>query len=125
MRGSPSTPGASRRRGFTLVELIVALLLVDVALLALVGAAAGLTRRLGASGARLRALGVATARLERIASRSCLAAASGDTAWSTGIHEWWTIVPRPGGTLDVADSAVYSVGHGRTRVVALHTRVTC
>ncbi|MDE3053940.1 MAG: prepilin-type N-terminal cleavage/methylation domain-containing protein, partial [Gemmatimonadota bacterium] len=54
------------RRGFTLVELLVALLLFDVALLALAGEAALLTRVAGVSRRSALAANAAASTIERL-----------------------------------------------------------
>ncbi len=68
---------ARRNRGFTLVELMVALLMLDVGLLALL-AAAGVVTRMISRGERLAgAAAFAAQRLERLRTTACTARPDG------------------------------------------------
>lgn len=117
---------ASRhRRGFTLVELIVALLIVDVALLALVGSGTTLSREVAIAALRARAEAGATARMERLASESCSGAAFGDSVWAPAVHEWWTVARPTGNTVEISDSLVYTTSGGASHFFVLRTRARC
>ena len=89
---APSSSGSRRpaRAGTTLVELIVALVIVTVGLLALAGAAAVVARET-AAGRRESALAWrARARLERLTSLPCTLLSGGSTT-SDGVAERWTV----------------------------------
>ena len=117
---------ASRhRRGFTLIELIVALLVVDVALLALVGSATTFSREVAIAALRARAQAGAIARMERLASVSCSGAVFGDSIWAPAIHEWWTVASPTGRTVEISDSLVYTTSGGSSHFFVLRTRARC
>jgi Tfp pilus assembly protein PilV len=111
--------------GFTLAELVVALMLLAWGALALVAASASAVRTIGAAATQERATAAARDRLEQIAaSRDCLTMRDGDAVDSVnGIRERWTITGR-GGTRLVTDSVDYA-DHGTTKSVALRRLVLC
>jgi Tfp pilus assembly protein PilV len=85
------------RRGATLVELLVALLLFDMALLSLVAVSAVAVGRVGEAGRRNRAAIAATSRLEWLTSRSCASTSSGSTTLEPGVTERWVSTAIGGG----------------------------
>src|ERR1700759_1026125 len=95
------------RHGFTLVELLVAVVLLNVGLLALVGASAALVRRHVAVRARSAAVRAASARLELLAASPCVAS-DGSAARPDGLDEYWSASPPANAVRDIADSVVYS-----------------
>lgn len=109
-------------RGFTLVELLVALMLLNGALLVLVATAAMSTRALNGAEHRERAVALATTRLERMASAPCADDAGADSS-ATGYAEHWS-QRHDGGTRELRDSVEYSSGLGATAFV-LQTRAPC
>ncbi len=111
------------RRGFTIAEVLVAIILIDVGLLALVGATAVLARR--TNGLRLRnaALRAATNRLQQLGATPC-AAATGVAITADGVREEWTLAPLSGVLVDVRDSVTFSDGVA-THGVLLQTRLPC
>ena len=110
------------KRGFTLVELLVALVLLDCALLALAGTLAQVSREIAAATAKSRALTAAHARIARLAASSCGALTSG--AYEGPPPEWWTDRPTAFGTRVLIDSVEYLV-RGARRAVVIHTRTPC
>lgn len=82
--------GLSRRvrRGFTLVELIAAIIILVVGVLGLASTAAVVMRQINGAGMQTRAAVIAQSRLERMRSISCAALASG-TATNGGVTENW------------------------------------
>jgi Tfp pilus assembly protein PilV len=112
------------RHGFTLVELLIALILLDVGLLALVGTGAAIARESRTTRASAHALNVATGRLERSASLPCRAGGSGTAAWSDSITERWTETIGANGTRAMYDSASYPTSRG-VRVVVLRMGARC
>jgi prepilin-type N-terminal cleavage/methylation domain-containing protein len=122
------TPGTPTRAGFTLVELLVALVLLDVGLFALVATSALVTREMSAAARRAQALAVAANRLERVASMSCAAteSAGGEAMPYPGVRERWTVTgeEEEGEARAITDSVAFTTAVG-VRVLVLHSRTPC
>jgi type II secretion system protein I len=110
------------RQGFTLVEVLVAVVLIDIGLLALVAASAVLVRQVNAFRLRNVALRAATNRLQQLGTSTC-APASG-VSFGDGIREVWSVTLPSPRSLDIQDSVTITVGASRP-VVVLHTRLPC
>lgn len=120
--GHGSRPSRSRE-GFTIVELLIALVLLDVGLLALVGLAASISRDSDIARSRATALSVASGRLEKMASRACQGAVSGVAQDSPGLTEWFSEIPAPNATRVIVDSVAYATPQGeRTFVLRMGAR---
>ena len=74
--GLQPKPAARRNSAFTLVELIVAILLLSIGLLALLSTAIATTRHIESAFAQVEAKALATRDIERLRSRRCSAADS-------------------------------------------------
>lgn len=111
------------RRGFTLAEVLLAIVLIDVGLLALMGGSAVLLRQTNALRLRNAALRAATNRLQQLAAASC-AASAGSAVTADGIREAWTLVALNGAIADVRDSVTFSSG-SKTHALVLQTRLPC
>lgn len=112
------------RRGFTLVELLVALVLLNIGLLALVGLTASLSQSVDRLRAGARAESVAMARVERIGATPCTESASGTERPSAAVTEWFSDEPTPNATRLIVDSVTVTMSHG-TRTAVLRTRARC
>lgn len=116
--------------GFTIIEVMIALVILAVGVLALLGASGMVTRMIGAGRHSTAAVEVATQRLEslrRIAHSSTPPCTHADfssgTAAGQGYTEAWTVsVTGQLGT--VADTVTYATTRGN-RTVGLETRVLC
>ena len=95
-------------RGFTIVEVVVAMTLLVVGALAVVAASAAAVRAVGRADAEMAAMSTAQRRLEELASRGCPAAVSG-TAMdsSTGLRESWRVAGSRNGVSLVTDSVEF------------------
>jgi type II secretion system protein I len=87
-----STTPPATRSGFTLIELMVALTIFCVGLLAMAGTSSSIMQLLAGSEARSLAAAVAESRFERISATACASRTSG-TATTRGIIETWTRFP--------------------------------
>jgi Tfp pilus assembly protein PilV len=87
-RARRATRRALGRRGFTLVEMIVAVMFLTVGLLALAGASAVLARQMNGGSLQSLAAGTAEIRFERMRSLQCSQIAPG-SATARGITEVW------------------------------------
>lgn len=80
------------RAGFTLVELMVAMLMLTVGLLALASTSAVVVKQMG-DASRMGVAGtVAQTRIERLRSGTCSTAQTG-TGTTRGVSESWTVTP--------------------------------
>ena len=116
-------PG-TRRSGFTLVELLVAVVLVDVGLLAIVGAGAVVVRRTSELRARSAAVRIASNRLELLGGIDPCSTATGGGDLSSGMAEVWSVEVQGSAVRDITDSVSYQSPTGSAGVV-LRTRVPC
>ena len=110
----PTTSFARERRGFTLAELVVALVLLTIGLLALASTSAFLAYEHAASGRAERAALIAASRLDRLRSGVC--AATRGTEIVEGLTVGWSV--EPAGRAALAEVRVTWLERGRT--VAQH-----
>jgi type IV pilus assembly protein PilV len=117
--------------GFTLVEVLVAIVVLSIGLIALVGSSAMVTRMIGRGKVETRVAQAASQRIEvlRLAAYStsprCTAGAfaSGGTVTANGLTEAWT-VPVAGRVRNVLVNVTYRTVRG-TRTASLQTRIEC
>ena len=124
MRSASARPHPPRRSrhesGFSLLELLVAILLIDVALLAIVRTHAVVVRQRNDTRMRFAAAAAAATRIEQLLASPC-APASGSSsgpAWS----ELWS-AQLDGHTREIEDSVAF--GAPASHVVVLRTRFPC
>jgi Tfp pilus assembly protein PilV len=96
------------RHGGTLIELLVALLILDLALLSLASVGAVTVRSIGDAGRRSRAAIAAANRLERLAALPCAAMVGGSTQLEPRVVETWTAT-RAGASMELSDSIEITV----------------
>jgi prepilin-type N-terminal cleavage/methylation domain-containing protein len=117
--------------GFTLIEVLVAVLVLGVGILALVGTSAGVTRMIGRGKIETRAAQAASSRMETLrlaadaTSPRCSdpGFASGGPVLSGGMTESW-VVPPAGKVRRVRVTVTYLTTRG-TREAVLETALTC
>lgn len=117
-------------RGFTLIEVLVAIVVLTIGIMALAGSSASVTRMIGRGKSETRAAQAATRRMEilRLAADvppRCTdpAFASGGPVISAGMSESWQ-VPESGKIRHVRVTVTYLTVRG-PRTAALETRVAC
>lgn len=121
------------RRGFTMVEVIVALVLLTVGVMALVGSSAMVSRMIGRGRGSTVAVQVATARIERlrrIATSTTPRCTSpqfiSDSTTTEGISVRWIVDPPAGSDLSRRVSIIVAYRDPRgTMRDTLHTIVLC
>lgn len=106
-----------RRPGFTLVELMVAIMILSVGVLALASAATLVSRLIGGGAFQTLAAQTAQTRLESLRGRACTAVIGG-TATTRGVREAWTVsVGDPNTSYRVTDTVRFSTALGERRQV--------
>lgn len=123
---SPAARGASRR-GFTLVELLLAIIVFSIGVLGLAGTAAIVSRQMNSAQYQALAATRAVARLDSLASVSCTMLTDG-TSTNRGVSEAWRVTRFPNAapfiTADVTNTVTWTF-RGRTRSQVYTTRVAC
>jgi Tfp pilus assembly protein PilV len=100
-------PSHCPRLAFTLLELLVACLLLGAGVLALASTSVAVARLTGDAARAGSAAERGQARLEGMRAAGCTAASG--SALAGGIAEWWTAAPAPLGRT-LSDSVRYSEG---------------
>ena len=121
--------GSGSRRGYTLVEMIVAIMLFTIGLLAMAGTASLVTMALAGARTRSVAAAVAESRFDRLRAQTCSAHTSG-TAVTRGVREDWTVLPRTraNDTSVVANDisvVVTIISNRRTQTQSFRTYIPC
>jgi prepilin-type N-terminal cleavage/methylation domain-containing protein len=117
--------------GFTLVEVLVAIVVLSVGVMALAGSTAMVTRMIGRGKVETRVAQAASRRIEglRMAALSttprCTAGtfASGGPVTANGLTESWT-VPAAGKVRSVQVNVIYRTVRG-PRTATIQTRIDC
>lgn len=126
MDSRPRTPSLARP-GFTLVECLVAIVLVNVGIVALMSATTVGARAVLASRQRAAGLRTAVNRVDLLLARGCTPPlASGDTtaAFAPGAVERWSLVEPVPGVREARDSVSY-LGADSAHTVAVRARMLC
>ena len=122
MNDQPARAGARFRRGFSIVELVVAMMLVAIGLLSLVGANTVLVRRRNEARQRLTAVMATANRVAQLSSGPCVAV-SGAADGSAGMAETWSVRSEPNATREIVDSVHFGARPAHGFVV--RTRLPC
>lgn len=121
------------RGGFTLIETLVAIVILGIGLLAMAATSGAITTTLVGSRAATQATQLANLRMEQLRglSRStvppCTAAgfaSSGSAVVAQGVTMTW-VVPTTGVSRRVRVITTYGIGRGRTRTDTLLTLISC
>jgi type IV pilus modification protein PilV len=111
------------RGGFTLIEVLVALLLFELGMLALTGVTVVAARDLASANLTARAHAVARNRVETLRSSRCPTPASG-SASDKGIVERWHVSAEQNARR-IADSVEFQLPSGRIRRVVREAWMSC
>jgi prepilin-type N-terminal cleavage/methylation domain-containing protein len=117
------------RSGFTLVEVLVAVTILAVGVVAMAGAAGTVTRMIGRGKIDTRAAQLATQQVEELrrvaysTTPRCTALANGGPVPTDNVTLSWTVVA-DGTRRTVTVSASYATGRG-TRTEVLTTYIEC
>ncbi len=119
--GTPRRAGtkARARAGFTLVEMMVAIMILAVGLLGLASTAGYVVRTVGGATNQTVAAQVVQARMEWMRSMPC-DKIKDSTATTRAVREHWRPVTTVNSVLFAIDTVSYSVGgHPRTKVFTM------
>lgn len=120
-----ATPRVGARRGFTLVELIVGMMLLVVGVMGLVGVSVFALRQSSSADRQSAAASVAASRMEQLRSRSC-AAITGGTATTRDVQESWVVVGTSATTRRVRGTFIYKKPSGApVTTLTVETTIQC
>jgi prepilin-type N-terminal cleavage/methylation domain-containing protein len=125
------TPRTPRVLGFTLIEVMVALIVLGVGILALSGSSAMVNRMIGRGRVETHAALLATRRVETLRTAAAATSprctspsfASGGPLWEDGLRESWTVDPS-GPVRKVRVSVSYLTIRG-SRAAVVETGIPC
>ena len=112
------------RGGFTLVELVVAIVILTVGLLGLASTAAVVTRQMGGGAQQTIAANLATARFESLRASTCTGLAGG-TQVTRGITEVWTVASSTTARARVVTDTLKWVVRGRAKRASYTSMIPC
>lgn len=119
-----AAPAPRRRSGFTMPELLIAIIVIAIGMLSLATGAVGVLRQMRWGNQSALAALVATQRMEKIRSVGCTALTS-DSTTTRGLHEKWVITAINGRAKAVSESVTYTPRAGLTRYVEMKSVVPC
>ncbi|MEP7065330.1 MAG: prepilin-type N-terminal cleavage/methylation domain-containing protein [Gemmatimonadota bacterium] len=102
----PTPRRSATRRGFTLIELMVTLLLLGVGLAGLVATSGAVSRMMGGSSREASAATIAASRFETLRGTACASVISG-SATTRGVSESWRVTQISSRVFDVTDSVSF------------------
>lgn len=110
-----ATASATRRtrRGFSLVELMVAMVLLAIGVLGLAGVSAYAVRQTNTAQARNAATLIAESRMEELRSRTCANVTAGTRTLPNGIVESWNVAAINSTTRSVTGRVIFTRRSGR------------
>lgn len=114
----------SSRRAFTVVEVLVALMVVAVGLLGVAGASATALRASNAAMRERSAISRARTRLALIHAAGCAAAADGERKLGNGLADRWTVAAAVNG-VRMVDVSVEWDDLGRRRAFHVRSALLC
>jgi prepilin-type N-terminal cleavage/methylation domain-containing protein len=126
MRNHHRVSAARERKGVTLVELIVAMTILTIGLLAIVGVSGSVARGLGEARSDNLAAILAESRFEKIAGTSCASMTLGTATSETtrGVTESYTITDAGNNTRSIVDVVTWNTRRG-TRQATFSTLLPC
>jgi prepilin-type N-terminal cleavage/methylation domain-containing protein len=113
-----------RRSGFTIVEILVAIVVLVVGVLGLASSSAVVSRLIGGGAQQALAANVAQSRFEILRSRPCATIVNG-SASARGVTEQWRVQQVATRMYDVEVLVTYSTPGGPRQPVAYRSHVPC
>lgn len=123
---APLRPVAARARrdGFTLAEVVVAMVILSVGLLALASGSMGVIRQMRSGNQAAIAAMVAQSRMEKMRSRTCSSITTG-TATTSGMAEKWSVNAMSARISAVTETVTYVPRPGITKKLGMTGVVPC
>jgi prepilin-type N-terminal cleavage/methylation domain-containing protein len=124
-RGQPQDEcgaGQPSRGGFTLVEMLVAVVILAVGVLGLAATSATVLRQMTGANMQSRASQIAASRIELLSGRTCPALGVAGSATTGAVTETWNVAPAANQTLNVTVSVTFA---GRTNPEQFRTVIAC
>jgi prepilin-type N-terminal cleavage/methylation domain-containing protein len=121
---SPRSARLQARGGFTIIELVVAIIIITVGVLALATGSAGVAKQMRSGNQAALAAVVAQSRLETIRSLGCSNLSNG-TATTRGMTEKWTVAFISGRARAVTESVTYVPRATVSRTIGMRSVVPC
>jgi prepilin-type N-terminal cleavage/methylation domain-containing protein len=122
-------PNVTQEQGFTLIEVIIAVLVLTVGVLGLVTSAALVTRMIGRGHRSAVQVAFSQRRLEMLRSTACTSQATGtDVLMRGGVPVdslSWQFVDRGNSTWQVIMTSKYQTDRGRWRSEISETEISC
>jgi Tfp pilus assembly protein PilV len=118
--------GRRPRRGFTIIEVLVAITVIMIGVLALVGSGALVVKMLARGNRATRAAFYAQEHVERLRSTPCQLLSSGTQAYAGNYTVTWTVQNLVSGTYRPAlVVSTYVGGVGSTRADTMEVTILC
>jgi type IV pilus modification protein PilV len=112
------------RRGFTIIEVVVAIMILSIGVLGLAATSSVVTRQIGGGAQQNTAANLAASRFERLRARNCAAIASAAaTVKTNGISEKWFVTTVNDARV-VRDSVWFQTSRGERQFV-FETTIPC
>jgi prepilin-type N-terminal cleavage/methylation domain-containing protein len=113
------------RRGLTLIEMIIAIIVMSIGIMALAGTASYVGTQMGGGRIQTIAGTMSTKIADSLSARRCPALVDG-TQTSRGVTVSWRVTPaNPARTVRVVQSVQYTLKRGTTKTVSYEMIVEC
>jgi prepilin-type N-terminal cleavage/methylation domain-containing protein len=113
------------RRGLTLIEMIIAIIVMSIGVMALAGTATYVGTQMGGGRIQTIASAMSTKIADSLSSRRCPALVSGSQT-NRGVTVTWTVTQgTPPRTVTVNQSVQYTLKRGSTKTVSYQMIVEC
>lgn len=117
--------GLRSRGGFTIVELVVAIIIITVGVLALATGSAGVAKQMRAGNQSSLAAVIAQSRLETIRSLGCSSLSPTGSATTRGMTETWTITWISSRSRAVVENVTYVPRAKASKTLTIRSVVPC
>ena len=111
------------RRGVTLIEVIIAIIVMSIGIMGLAGTAGYVATQMGGGNAQTLAAALSTKIADSLASRRCASLVDG-TQTNRGVKATWTITATPN-TRTIDQTLEYTVKRGSKKSVSYQTMIQC